>query len=332
MNPTVRASLSKVFALATLLGCLTQSRAADSVTMQLSYTPSGDRAHFYLAKESGLFAAEGLDVRIVPGKGAADALIKVATGAADFGESGLNALLAAKLQSNAPVKSIIPVHTKVPDALLTTTMSGISSLKDVEGKKVATSPFTSSNGPWPMLLKLNGVDPQKVTLIKAAPTALAAMLATDKADAIIQFSNTAPLVMQALREAKKELVVIPWAQYGMSGYSGTIVTSEKMLASHHDTVARFVRAMKKALLMTRDDPAAAAAALKANIPETDLGIAEAVIRVTLPLIFNENTERNGFAVFSPAMVAQTWEWVAKEEGVPLDKIDPMTAVDLFFAH
>jgi NitT/TauT family transport system substrate-binding protein len=332
MNPTVRASLSNVFAIATLLGCLPPSRAADSVTMQLSYTPSGDRAHVYLAKEAGLFAAEGLDVRIVPGTGAADALIKVATGAADFGESPLNALLTAKLESNAPVRAIMPVLTKVPDALLTTTTSGIRSLKDVEGKKVAASPFTSSNGPWPMLLKLNGVNPQKVTLVKAAPTALAAMLATGKADAIIQFTNTAPLVMHALSEAKKELVVIPWAQYGMNGYSVTIVTSEKMLVSRRDTVARFVRAMKKALLMTREDPAAATAALKANIPETDPDIAEAVIRVTLPLIFNENTERNGFAVFSPAMVAQTWEWVAKEEGVPLDKIDPMTAVDFSFAH
>lgn len=327
-----RALLPKVFALAAVLGCLTQSRAADLVTIQLSWTPSGERAHFYLAKEAGLFAAEGLEVRIVPGKGAADALIKVATGAADFGESGLNALLAAKLASNAPVKSIIPVHTKVPDALLTTTTSGIGSLKDVEGKRVATSPFTSSNGPWPMLLKLNGVDPQKVTLINAAPTALTAMLATDKTDAIIQFSNTAPLVMQALREANKELVVIPWAQYGMSGYSGTIVTSEKMLVSRRDTVARFVRAMKKALLMTRQDPAAAAAALKANVPESDSGVAEAVIRVTLPLIFNENTERYGFAVFSPTLVAQTWEWVAKEQGVPLNRIDPMTAVDLSFAQ
>src|SRR6185436_19650463 len=130
MDALLKSTWAKLFVIIGALAiCTGRASAADQLTVQLSWLPGGDRAHFYLAKEAGLFAAENLEVRLLPGKGASDALIKVATGSADIGEAGLNALLAAKAESDAPVKAILPVHTKVPDALMTTTTSGIKSLK-----------------------------------------------------------------------------------------------------------------------------------------------------------------------------------------------------------
>ena len=67
------------------------------------------------------------------------------------------------------------------------------------------------------------------------------------------------------------------------------------------------------------------------MPETDVAVAEQAILATLPLMFNENTERDGFGVFTAAMVAKTWDWVAKQQGLPVEKINPMTAIDLSFA-
>jgi hypothetical protein len=83
--------------------------------------------------------------------------------------------------------------------------------------------------------------------------------------------------------------------------------------------------------MMRDNPAVAAAALKTNVPETDVAVAEQGIRATLPLKFNENTERDGFGIFSPAMLAKTWDWVAKQQGLPAEKINPMSAIASSFA-
>jgi NitT/TauT family transport system substrate-binding protein len=302
--------------------------ADDSVTMQLGWIAGGERAFYYLAKDSGLFSAEHLDVRILPGKGATDSITKVATGVADFGEAGLDAVLAAKIQGEVPVKVVMPLFTVAPDGLMTTTQSGIRSLKDLEGRSVATSPFTSSNGPWPFLLRLNGIDPEKVRLVKADPAALVPMLAAGQVDAIIQFVNNGPLVRTVLRESNKEIVVLPWSQYGLEGYSNSISVSDKTLATRRDLVVRFTRALRKAIVVTRDDPALAVAALKKAIPQTDADTAEAVARATLPLMFNANTTRDGLGVFSPALVKTTWEWAAKTQGAALDKLDPMQAVDL----
>jgi NitT/TauT family transport system substrate-binding protein len=156
------------------------------------------------------------------------------------------------------------------------------------------------------------------------------MLATGRVDAIIRFLNAAFSVEQALNETKKELVVIPWAQYGLRGYSNSIYASESMLESRRDVVVRFLRAMKKATLATRDDPAAAAAALKKAVPESDPAITEQVSRAALRLMFSDNTTRDGLGVFSPELVKTTWDWVAKAQGVPIDQLDPQQSVDFSF--
>ena len=306
----------------------TAALAVDKVTMQFGWVPGGDRAAYYIAKQDGLFQAEGLDVQLLSGKGSNDAIIKVATGAADFAEGGLDALLRAKLANNVPVVAVMPVYAKVPDALVTTEGSGIKSLKDLVGKKVGTSPFTSSNGPWPFLLQANGVDPDKVTLIKADPNALTPMLATGQVDAVIQYVTNAPATGAVLADAKKTMVVLPWTEYGLDGYSSSVFVSTKTLETRRDVVVRFIRALKKAEEMMRDNPEKAAAAVKALVPEIDLAITTSLVKATLPLMFNDNSKRDGLGVFSPDLVRTTWGWVAKQEKVSADKMDPMSAVDM----
>jgi NitT/TauT family transport system substrate-binding protein len=310
---------------------LSAAHAAEKVTFQLGYPPSGGLAHYYLAREAGFFAAEGLDVQILPGKGGSDTLTKVATGTIDLGETGLNSLMQANIATPVPVKAVMAILTEPPDALLTTGQSGIVSLKDVAGKKIATSPFTSSNLHWPFLLKQNGVDPASVTLIKADASALVPMLAEGQADGIVAYYSHATEASSVLKEAGKTLKVIPWSDYGLAGYSNSIVTSDQFLKTKRDIVVRFVRALQKGVALTRQDPGRAARALKASVPEIDVVLAEAAVRDSAPGMFNAESARDGLGVFSPALVKTTWEWVAKEEGVPTDKLDPSSLVDYTIA-
>ena len=307
-------------------GCTTAT-AADRVTLALGWLPTGSNAYFFMAKAGGFFAAEHLDVDILSGKGASDAMTKVANGVADFGEAGVDALLTARVSSNLPLKAVMPIYTMPPDALITASGTGIGDLKDLKGKRVATTPFTQSNGPWPFLLTLNGVDPSSVTLIKADPTTLVPMLATGQVDAVIQFTTNAPASESVLASAGKQIRVLPWSDYGMRGYSNALIVADQTIARRPDVVARFMRALKKGLEAERDDPAKAAAALKSEIPETDAKLAEKMIRASLPLLFNETTSKAGLGVFSPETVAATWDWVAKAQNVSPLRLDPMSVVD-----
>jgi NMT1/THI5 like len=109
--------------------------AQEKILYLNDWLPAGDKAPVYIAVAKGLFAAEGLEVTIQSGRGSSDVVTKLGTGVADMGQGGISALLQAKSQSGIPVTAIYSIYTKQPDAIFTSEGSGISSLKDLAGKK-----------------------------------------------------------------------------------------------------------------------------------------------------------------------------------------------------
>ena len=186
--------------------------AAESVSFLLDWLPAGDKAAVYLGVEKGLFEAEGIKVTIQSGRGSSDVVTKLATGSADMGTGGLAALLQAKATDNVPVKAVMSIYTMQPDAIFTTKESGINSLKDLQGKTVATATFSSSNVSWPLVLKANGVDADKIKLLKVDPGALAPMLASGKVDATINWITVAPAFAGPLTEAGKSFKELLWSE------------------------------------------------------------------------------------------------------------------------
>ena len=235
--------------------------AADKVTFNLGFLPNGANALLYVGIHQGLFAAENLDVTILPGRGATDTLTKVATGVADLGEVSFEAFLAAKAESQVPVKAVMPYFTRPPDSLVTTTATGIATLKDVVGRTVATSPFAASNLVWPVLLKQNGIDPASVTLIKADPNTFAGMLATGRVDAVISWATTTAMYIPVLTAAGKTIKIIPWSGSGYEGYSQTYVASDRMITSRPDVLRRFLKVVRQAIYVVNENPVAAACSL-----------------------------------------------------------------------
>jgi len=301
--------------------------AADKITFSIDWLPAGDKAVPYLAIQKGLFAAEGLDVSIQVGRGSSDVITKLATGTVDIGTGGLAALLQARAQDNVPVKAIYSVYTLQPDAIFTTADSGIASLKDLVGKKVATATFSSSNVVWPLVLESNGIDPAKIDLIKVDPGAMGPMLATGKVAATINWVTVAPAFEGPLGETGKKLKTLEWSNYGFDGYGLSVFASEKMIKERPEVVRKFLKAYAKATDMAIADPAAAAAALKAMVPEVDVAVATKQFAASVPLTVNAISKKDGMGVFEKTLLVKTWEWTAKSQKIALDKLDPSVAVD-----
>jgi NitT/TauT family transport system substrate-binding protein len=304
--------------------------AAETVKVQFDWLPSGEKAPFYLGVEKGLFAAEGLDVVILPGRGTADALAKLGAGVADVGTGGLSTLLSAKADGQLPVTAIMPIFTKQPDAVATVSRTNIASLKDLVGKRVASAPFSSSTPMWPAILKANGIDPASVKLQKVDPVALPAMLAEGRVDAVMAWVNEVPRYQAVLDGVGLKLVMLPWSDFGFDGYGLTLFASDKFLKERPETARKFVRAYLKALRMSQADPNAAAAATHSAVHEVDLDVALGEWQATSALVFNEVTQKDGLGVFDRVRLADTWLWVAKSEGLDPKMLNPETAVDRSF--
>jgi NitT/TauT family transport system substrate-binding protein len=296
--------------------------AADKVIYQLDWLPSGEETFPYVAQKEGYFSAANLDVEIRIGRGTTDVLAKMSTGNAEFGSGGLGALMQAAAQGPVPVKAVLSIFNKQPDAIFTYEGSGIKTIKDLAGKTVATATFTSSNALWPVVAEINGLDLSKVKLIKTDPTATTVMVATGKADALINWVTSGGEIEAVLKEAGKKMVVIPWSEFGLDGYGLSIFASDKEIADHPDVVARFVAACEKAIQFSLANPEAAARALKDEVPLVDLDASIAEVRTTIPVTKNEISDKYGMGTFNRELVDRTWKWIAKSQSYPLDKLDP----------
>ncbi|MFZ6041003.1 ABC transporter substrate-binding protein [Vibrio natriegens] len=302
------------------------SLAADKVTFQLDWLPGGDKAPVFVGVEQGFFAAEDLDVTILGGKGSTDAITKVATGTADIGSADIVALMVAKANDNVPVKAIYSIFNKAPYAFYALDDSGVESVKDVAGKTIVTSPFTSANVFLPIMLKKNGIDENSVKVLKADPGALNPMLITGQSDVMISWMTDRVKNTEQAQQAGKKLNVLPWYDAGLEFYSSSIIASDKFMSQSPDVVKRFVKAYAKAVEYTWANPEQSGAAVNKIVPDVDAAQATDTIKSIRGLVMNEVSEKDGVGVFTPDRLSETWAWTAEAQGLDIGKLDPESAV------
>ena len=137
------------------------------------------------AKDKGYFAAEGLDVVIDQGEGAAATVTRIMSGAYDAGFGDINAAIqaAAERPDDAPV-TVYMIYSKAPFALLVKAQSPIRSVKDLAGKKIGGPAGSAALKLIPALAKQNGLDPGKVEFTNMAPNLQEQMLIRGQVDVV----------------------------------------------------------------------------------------------------------------------------------------------------
>lgn len=323
-------SLSLLAASALLGTAALPALAADKVTYQLDWLPGGDKAPIYVCIHEGFCADAGLEITLEPGRGSSEAITKIATGTSDIGSAGIEALMAARATENVPVTAVMNIFNTGPHAFYTTTESGMTTLADVKGKSVATSPFTSSNVFLPLVLEENGMTEADITLTKTDPGALGPLLMTGQSDVIIAWLTDVSRYQGQAREAGKDLVILPWADAGLELYSASLVASDTFLAERPDVAKRFVAAFKASLEFANANPDAAAAAVAAGVPELSADDVKGSWLDASKLAFNDVTARFGLGAFDPDRLAATWTRVAAAQGLDPAALDPETVVDRSF--
>lgn len=319
-----------VLAGAIAIACCGVAHAAEKATVVLDWLPGGTKAVVYVAVHEGFFAKEGLDVTIEHARGTTDALTRLATGNAQFATGGMPSLFEALAETKLPVKAVMTFFNKQPDALFVRKGGKIKSLKDVVGKTVGTTTFTSSNTLWPVFLSKNNIDPESVKLTKFDPGAIAAMLATGRVDATINWVTQTTTFQDVMAEAGQELSIIPWSDFGLDGYGWSLFVADSVARQKPEMVKAFVRAMTKAVVYSIDNPQAAGKSVNAIAPTVSAEKATAEFLTTTALMKNDVSEKDGMGAMDPVLLRKTWMWVAESQKYDPAKIDPETAVDRSF--
>ncbi len=125
--------------LAAVLLAAAPARAEDKVQFRLNWILYGFHTPFYLGLERGYYKDEGIELTIGEGQGSVRAVQTVGAKGDTFGLSDGGSVIAG-VSKGAPVKSVMAITNSSPYAVTARNDVGIKTLKDLEGKTIASAP------------------------------------------------------------------------------------------------------------------------------------------------------------------------------------------------
>lgn len=260
--------------------------AADSATLRIDWTLQGFHLPFVWALDKGYYAAEGLDIKILEGRGAANVAQVVASKGDTFGQIDAGAAALAR-SKGAPLKVVAVYMQKTQGALVSFKETGISKPEDVIGKTVASSQGSSSGNLFRAFLETRKIPEDKVKIQAVDSNAKMATLLQGKVDAITGLV-TAECVEIAL-QSSKPVNCMHFADFGVKALSMSVVVHEDLIRDKADMVRRFVKATTKGWDESIKNPGEAARIGKKHFPLAEEHLLKAKFEAVPELMHTDAT-------------------------------------------
>lgn len=288
-----------------LTAALTLSLASLSPALQAQTTPikfqldwrfEGPSALFLEPVAKGYFKDAKLDVSIDSGNGSGGAVTRVASGAYEMGFADLAALMEFHANNpdapNKPV-AVMMVYNNTPAAVLALKKSGITTVAALNGKKLGAPVFDAGRRGFPIFAKANNIS--GVNWISMDPPLRETMLVRGDVDAITGFSFTSLLNLEVRGVKASDVVVFPYADYGVKLYGNAIIASPKLIKEHPEVVKAFLRAFVRGAKEVMANPDAAVAYIKQRDGLINEALEKRRLRMTIDaVIASPDARAEGF--------------------------------------
>jgi NitT/TauT family transport system substrate-binding protein len=250
-----------------------------NVKVAFSYIPNVQFAQFYMADVRGRFAAEGLKAQFDYGS-SSDLMQLTARGERDFLNASGDEVALARAQG-VPVVYVAAVYQQYPIAVFAPKGKGLTDAQSLTKLKVG---IPSRNGAnyigLKAILYANKIDEAKVNLQEVG-FSQAQSIAQGKVDAGVGYVNNDVVQLKAQGIDADVLRVADVYNLPSAG----VVTSEKMLAEHPETVRAFLRALIAGMHDTQADPKGAFVEVLKIVPEAakSADVQQQVLAATIDL-------------------------------------------------
>ena len=247
------------------------ARAATTIRFVTDWKAQAEHGGFYQALAEGIFAAQGVDLKIIQGGPDVNVPQLLAGGAADFGIGSNSFISMNMVRQNIPIRAVMAVFQKDPQVLITHPRRDINSLADMKGKPILISAATMTAF-WPWLRAKYGFSD---TQIRKYTYNLAPFIIDPNA---IQegYLTSEPFTVQQQAHFTPKVFLL--ADYGYPGYANMVLVPQKWIDANPRAVQAFYDASRDGWLdYLNGNPAPANALIKRDNPDmTDAVIAQSI--------------------------------------------------------
>lgn len=246
-----------------------RAQAPTPASIRLNWYLGGSHGAFVLGKERGFYKDEGIDLTINEGRGSVRSVQLIDSREDVFAMADAGSLMLGAARG-AKAKAVMTVVGVSSFCVVARKDSGITSIKDLQGKRLAVTAGDALTALWPAVVAANKLDGNSIRLVMMDAAAKVPAVLEKQVDALLGGISDQPNLM---RQRNIEPVVIPFYDVGVNTIGMAIVTHPETIEKQPELVRRFVRATTRSYEATLAEPAAAAAAvkrLKADLVETTL--------------------------------------------------------------
>jgi len=313
-------------ALGLLAGAATV-QAATKIRLTLDWVPQSTHGPSFIALYQGYFAKEGLDVKIDPGKGSADAVRKLVAGTHDLGWADINAIIKYNAKNpDRAIKTVMMLYEQPPFSVCVMSKSSITKPQMLAGKSLGAPVFDASYQLFPAFAKAIGIDPNSVKKVNMDPRLREAMLLRGEVDSVSGHIFSTVLAVKAAGYKERDLRCFLYGNYGMESYANGIAVSPAFAKAHPEAVRGFIRATIKAARDTVLHPKMAVDAVKKFQPLVDEAVEADRLRLGVSCcILTPNVKKDGYGDVDMARLQRSIEQASDAYGLK----NPPKAEDMF---
>lgn len=272
------------------------------VTVRLAFIYNGHRSPYLLGQDKGFYAAEGLEVKVLEGKGVTSSMQLVASKQDTFAIVDPPSLMLGVAQG-MPIRQVVQLYQVSPNAVISWPGSGINKPADLVGKTVATLQGDTTTTMFLAMLAKNKVDSRQVKLVASDGGTRNQTFLSKRAEVITGFINDSLIGLGAT--AGTNLSYFPYSDFGVDTMGDGVAAHADTIRSSPNIVRGFVRATIRAYRYALQNPEESIASLAKAAPNIKPDVEVAKLKATARLLESADTKANGIGYSSKEKWAAT---------------------------
>ncbi|ALS60322.1 ABC transporter substrate-binding protein [Pandoraea norimbergensis] len=291
-----------------------QNKPPGELTLSLDFTVLGRHAPWYVALGKGYFKQAGLNVKIVPGQGTAQAIQALESGIAQFAFSDVVSLALARARGASSARFVAMNYQSAPYAIFSLASGANAGSPDkLTGLEVASGAGSFSPKVIQGFMKQHKLDPASIKFVNVDGSARVSMLLSKKVPAIENFIFSQVGIEKVLPPG--QLTTLLLAANGLELYANGLLVKDEMIKAQPDTVRAFVKAAMQGWRDTLADPEGAATVMANYVPGLNHEVAVGEIKLLATLAQSPATQQNGLGWIDADRMKRSLDFIAQNIGI-----------------